>query len=155
MLLVLSHTPAAMCSAQQGLIFAYWQEPADLGLPLHTCLTHGRPKIHTYHVCTDTLFIILAPNGRCAQCLLFWVYDWSGIELVRASLMGLESCALSREQWLHSWGFRAGFRGSLLQPSTLAGAELNTLSTEVGLLVETAQNVRKSKAESLRKAFKS
>lgn len=99
-------------------------------------------------------------HGRCAQSLLFWGYDWSRIDLApaRAPPMGLESCVLPREQWLHSRCFGAGFGGSFLQQSGLGQCRTQQycrLSVEVGVLVETAQNLRKKcKAESLRKVFK-
>lgn len=65
-LLVVSH---------QCLIFVCWQKPADLGLPLHTCITHGGPKIHKYHVCTGSLFI-LAPHGRCVLPYCWGLVLW-------------------------------------------------------------------------------
>lgn len=108
------HAPGVVSHSRSTVQCAAVFDFCVLGLPLHACITHGRPKIHTYHVCTGSLFIV-APLGRCAHSLLFWDYDWSGIELapVCVSSMDLESCVLPREQWLHSWCFGAGIRGFL------------------------------------------
>lgn len=119
MLSVLSHAPRALCSAWQGLIFVYRQELADLRLPFHTCITRGRPKIHTYCVCTSSLFMYTS-LGRRVCSLLVWEYD-SEVELNSlplARLRGALKAVLAGERrWLLSRHFGAGISVPLLKRS--------------------------------------
>lgn len=139
MLLVLSHTPGALCSAQQCLIFIYWQGPGDLGLPLHTCLTHGRPKIHTYHVGSGSVFI-LAPHGECAQSPLFGTVTEGELSFLLLVCPQWAWKALSSPEGrvasqLLFWGRHWGLLAAAATPWLL---QYCRLSTEVGLMLETA-----------------
>lgn len=103
---VVSHSRSPVqCAA---LIFLYWQEPADLGLPWHTCITHGRPKIHTQHICTGTLFIPMADVHEA-----FSSGTMAGVELTLLLLVHLQGAwkAVSSPE---SRGFTAGVLGQTL-----------------------------------------
>lgn len=152
MLLVLSHTPGALCSVQQCLIFVYWgclYTPA-----LHT----GGPKF------THTMFAQAVYSQQLPQAGVHIAFSFETMTEVELNLL-----LFVRLQWTwkavsspESSGFTAGVLGQALGVSLLEQSDPGqcrtqqycSLSSEVGLLVETAQNLRKSRAESLRKAFK-